>query len=442
MLLGVVLERVVGWLPGVRKRSETRHAPHADARCMNEHTSDRVDHGASPSPGLPRRGNLVILASPLQAREIGSVVRLADAGCDARVDAAPVPQPSGGNRRSTRGGSRLKRRPGASEPEAVDSWNLRADPPGELTRPVPVDPDGRAGPTKGQARGPSWRRTSTGLYVPSAVDRGRVEQRILEEAGRLRGRGAVSGWAALRLHGGGYFDGRGPDGRATLPVPLVVTPGVPLRRAPGIEAHRERLPASEVTERHGISCTTPERAAFDAARWSPDLRTAVVTLDMALAPAVVQLAALRSHLSAKAGWPGVRMVTRALDLVDPRSRSPEETRLRLIWCLDAGLPTPRCNWPVADASGTFIGTPDLLCEELGVVGEFDGAEHRSRRRQRDDVRRDDLFRRVGLESFRVVGADLRDVPLVVDRIRAAVSRAAASRAPRTWRIKRDPGPLR
>jgi hypothetical protein len=172
----------------------------------------------------------------------------------------------------------------------VDSWNLRADPPGELTLPVPVDPDGRAGPTKGQARGPSWRRTSTGLYVPSAVDRGRVEQRILEEAGRLRGRGAVSGWAALRLHGGGYFDGCGPDGRATLPVPLVVTPGVPLRRAPGIEAHRERLPASEVTERHGIPCTTPERAAFDAARWSPDLRTAVVALDMSLAPAVVQLA--------------------------------------------------------------------------------------------------------------------------------------------------------
>jgi hypothetical protein len=324
----------------------------------------------------------------------------------------------------------------------VDSWNLRADPPGELTRPVPVDPDGRAGPTKGQARGPSWRRTSTGLYVPSAVDRGRVEQRILEEAGRLGGRGAVSGWAALRLHGGGYFDGRGPDGRSALPVPLVVPPGTSLRCAHGIEVHRERLAPTEMTERHGIRCTTPERAAFDAARWAADLRSAVVALDMALAPGVVQLAGLRRHVSAKVGWSGVRVVTRALDLVEPRSRSPEETRLRLIWCLDAGLPAPRCNWPVADASGRFIGSPDLLSEELAVVGEFDGAEHRSRRRQRDDARRDDLFRRVGLESFRVVGADLGDVPLVVDRIHAAASRAAASRAPRMWLIKRDPGPLR
>ena len=127
---------------------------------------------------------------------------------------------------------------------------------------------------------------------------------------------------------------------------------------------------------------------------------------------------MRQYLVTKAGWPGVRQVTRALELTDARSCSPRETTLRLIWRLDAGLPAPRCNWPVADADGRFIGSPDLLCEEVGVVGEYDGAEHRTRRRQRDDVRRDDLFRRVGLEPFRVVGADLEDVPLVVDRMRA------------------------
>lgn len=324
---------------------------------------------------------------------------------------------------------------------AVESWNLRAGPPGELTRPVPIDPDGRAGPTKGQARGPSRRGTSTGLYVPSAVDRRRLEQRILEEAGRLRGRGAVSGWAALRLHGAGYHDGTADDGRTALPVPLVVSPGVPLRRTPGIDVHRECLPRSEVTERHGIPCTTPERAAFDAARWAADLRAAVVALDMALAPGVVQLAALRSFLSAKAGRPGMRVVARALDRADPRSRSPQETRLRLVWVLDAGLPAPRCNWPLADGDGTFIGAPDLLCEELAVVGEFDGAEHRSRRRHRDDVRRDDRFRRAGLEPFRVVGADLDDVPLVLHRIGDAVERARVLRRPRAWRLKRDPRPL-
>ncbi|WP_457109696.1 hypothetical protein [Marmoricola sp. URHA0025 HA25] len=122
--------------------------------------------------------------------------------------------------------------------------------------------------------------------------------------------------------------------------------------------------------------------------------------------------------------------------------SPNETRLRLIWRLDAGLPPPRCNWPVADDDGSFIGRPDLLSEDLAVVGEYDGAEHRTRDRHRVDVRRDDLFRRCGLEPFRVVGADLDDVALVVDRIRAAVRRAADSATPRTWRIRRDPGPVR
>lgn len=324
----------------------------------------------------------------------------------------------------------------------MDSWNLHADPAPGLTRPVPVDPAGRLGPTKGQARGPFWRRTSTGLYVPSHVDRGQVEQRILEEAGRLRGPGAVTGWAALRLHGAGYFDGLTADGSTELPVPLVVAPGTPLRSTPGTEVHRERLDAAEVRHRHGIACTTPLRAAFDAARRAPGLRAAVVVLDMARAPGLVGRTAMRQYLVTKAGWPGVRQVTRALELTDARSCSPRETTLRLIWRLDAGLPAPRCNWPVADADGRFIGSPDLLCEEVGVVGEYDGAEHRTRRRQRDDVRRDDLFRRVGLEPFRVVGADLEDVPLVVDRMRAAVARARASSTPRTWRVKRAPGPVR
>jgi hypothetical protein len=138
----------------------------------------------------------------------------------------------------------------------------------------------------------------------------------------------------------------------------------------------------------------------------------------------------------------VRQVVAAARLSDVRSQSPKETVLRMIWHLDAGCPPPRCNWPVADGAGTFIGSPDLLCEELAVVGEYDGAEHRSRRRHRDDARRDDHFRRAGLEPFRIVGEDLADVPLVVDRIRAAVARAAASGIPRTWRTKRVPGPQR
>lgn len=189
---------------------------------------------------------------------------------------------------------------------------------------------------------------------------------------------------------------------------------------------------------YGVQATAPVRAAFDTGRRAADLRSAVVALDMALASGVLTRARLAEYSAERTGWPGVTLVRRALELADPRSMSPKETTLRLIWLLDMQLPRPKSNWPVADDSGRYIGRPDLLCEELAVVGEFDGAHHRSRDRQRDDLRRDDLFRAVGLEPFRIVGADLYDLPLVVARIRAAIGRAARSQIPRTWRVKVNP----
>lgn len=110
--------------------------------------------------------------------------------------------------------------------------------------------------------------------------------------------------------------------------------------------------------------------------------------------------------------------------------------MRLIWVLDAGYPRPLCNHDVADLDGRFIGRPDLLCEPLGVVGEYDGAAHRTRERHRSDVRREDLLRRAGLEVFTVVGADLRRPQVVVDRMHAAVRRARDAGRSRGWMTRR------
>ncbi|HEX2895672.1 MAG TPA: hypothetical protein VHO29_16840 [Marmoricola sp.] len=318
-------------------------------------------------------------------------------------------------------------------------WEVRCAPPRSLVRPVPVDPRGVDGPTIGQAKGPRWRRSSPRLYVPAEIDRGNVEQRILEEAQALPPSGVVTGWAALRLAGGGYFDGRDPADLRELPVPLLVPVDRRIRSRPGIVVVRRPVHAFEVTELHGIACARAEPAVCDEVRRVGELRAAVRVVDMAYAAGLTTPPRLTAHLAGRAGTHGVRLLRAAVALADTRSRSPREVDLRLAWQLDAGLPRPRMNWPVGDDEGRYLGKPDLLCEELGVYGEYDGADHRSRRRHRVDVRRHEDFRRVGLEGFVLVGEDLRDVQLVVDRMQAAVRRARLSTIPRTWRVRADPG---
>jgi hypothetical protein len=272
------------------------------------------------------------------------------------------------------------------------------------------------------------------------VDAVRVEQRILEAAQRLPPDGAVSGWAALRMAGGGFFDGLEPDGRTPRPVRLIVPPGRNLRAVGLTVVGRERIDALEIELLHGVPCTRALRATFDEARSCTNLREAVVVVDMALAAGLIRLEEFCSYAQHRAGWPGAMMARAASRLADRRSLSPGETRMRLIWVLDAGLPPPRCNWPIADLEGRRLGKPDLLSDELAVVGEYNGAEHRRRARHAKDVAREDRFRNAGLECFTVVGPDQYDIPLVLARINDTCDRARAARRTRGWLIARDPGP--
>ena len=83
-------------------------------------------------------------------------------------------------------------------------------------------------------------------FVPVDADRGVVEQRVAEESGRLPAGGAVTGWAALRLHGANLLDGTS-DGRTPLPVPLET-----VRRQVGVTlpAHRAPTPSARLMLDH------------------------------------------------------------------------------------------------------------------------------------------------------------------------------------------------
>lgn len=283
--------------------------------------------------------------------------------------------------------------------------------------------------------------TSRGLYVPAGVDRSLPEQRILEQAARLPRGAAVSGWAALRIRGARYFDGLAVDGRTQLPVPLLVPTRTRLTARPGAAVVRsdDGLAGLEVV--HGVPCVPPVRAVYDQVRLGASLREAVVVVDMAVAANLASLREIDEAIAEWAGNRGIELLRRARALAVDRSASPMESRFRLIWVLDAGLPTPRCNWPVADREGRYVGKPDLLDEHLGIVGEYDGRDHRGRERHRQDVGRADGFARVGLECATVVGGDIADRALVVRRIRDAIERRRSSTRPRAWLLKANPPPL-
>ena len=312
-------------------------------------------------------------------------------------------------------------------------WNPACSPP-KLVLPVKVDPSGKTGPTKSQAAGRKWRRTSAGLHVPADTNRTLPEQRILEQSMRLPPGAGVTGWAGLRLFGAAFFDGLGQDGRTPLPVPLALGCRGRLRPNEQTQLIYERLTDSDLTRIQGIATTTLLRSAFDAVRLAPDDREATVALDMVLAAGRLSPQRLATFVAARPGWPRIARARTALSLCSEHSRSPAETRLRLVWSLDAGLPRPWVNCPIrSKESGRLLGIADLLDEHAGLVVEYDGADHRHAARHTKDVDREDLLRRHGLEVVRVTSGTLRRRSTVVDRLVAARERAKhLPEADRAW----------
>lgn len=301
-----------------------------------------------------------------------------------------------------------------------------------LVRPARLDATGKSGPTRHQARRGRWRQTTYGFHVPAETDSSVLEQFILEQSMRLQGQGVVTGWAALRLHGAGYCDGM--LGGVRQPVPLV-SPRQ-LTGSAEIEARRDRIDAAEVVEIAGVRCATVPRAAVDELMRLDDDRERIVLLDMLLAARLTSPKRLRACAAGLRGQRRRRLLAALAD-ADERSLSPQESRMRLVWCRDAGLPRPQCNRLVYDLTGNVVGKPDLLDLEAGVVGEYDGADHRERERHRVDTRRTEAFRRVGLECFTVVAGD--STAEQVDRMMSARARALSDRRPRRWTIVPPPG---
>jgi hypothetical protein len=204
-------------------------------------------------------------------------------------------------------------------------------------------------------------------------------------------------------------------------VHVAFTDSVPRSRH-GVLVRELLLLADEVVARGGWLVTTPLRTAFDCARWLP-LVDAVVVVDALTHTGRFMLEELlefaRSH-------PGIRWVTRVarvVDLAEPLSESPMETRLRLLLVL-AGLPRPRAQLIVLTDTGGFVARLDLAYEAARLAVEYDGALHWEQRRA-DDRRRDRL-RALGWTVLVFSAQDYYGSPqAVVAQVGKALRRSAA-----------------
>ncbi len=277
-------------------------------------------------------------------------------------------------------------------------------------RPIPLAELRARGVTRGQAQGPRWRMTSQGFYVPGTAnpDPRSPTQRILDVVPLIPRDGALTGWAAAFVHGVDLLDGL--DGRTMAPVPVpICCPHNPGRiQVPHVRYVRGSLPPNEICVIEGVRVASPLRAAFDGARFATDLQEAVVFADAVAHLGLVDLEQLSRYVAGHPGWKGVRQAARAVALADRAARSPGESRLRVLYMLEAGLPRPEVNLPIFNLQGGLLGIGDLLDEEAGLVTEYDGNLHRERFRHHNDNIREEAFERAGLVVVRADAVDLKD----------------------------------
>jgi very-short-patch-repair endonuclease len=261
--------------------------------------------------------------------------------------------------------------------------------------------------TRGVLRGPRYRRLFPDVYAPAALEPD-LALRARAAGVLVDGRGVVSGWSAAELLGASCAP-RDPPAEVLLTVPHAQT-----YRCTRLRVHRDAVAPGETTRLHGTPLTTPVRTAYDLARWAPSLTERVVAVDAVAHCCGIdpgELVELRHrHLGAR----GSRGITEVLRLVDARSESPMESRIRVPLVL-AGSP-PVVQHPVTVRGRSY--RLDLAYPEHRLAIEYDGAHHRHPERARRDLVREADLAAAGWTVFRFDAATVLSAPW---RIVAAVA---------------------
>lgn len=149
-------------------------------------------------------------------------------------------------------------------------------------------------------------------------------------------------------------------------------------------AHRRIVPAEDVRSWHGLPSLSPARTWLDLAPLL-DLPDLIAAGDSALR-AGASVEEITARATAARGLRGVVKIRRAAPLLNARSRSRPESRIRAGIVL-AGLPEPKVNVAVHDAFGQWLAEPDLHYELAKLALEYNGADHATTKRMGKDATR-------------------------------------------------------
>ena len=275
-----------------------------------------------------------------------------------------------------------------------------------FARPLTLTAARRLGVSRRELAGPLWQPLATGVVGWFGLDPHDPMTRIRALALRLPAGTVLGGWAALHVHGVTELDGiAGPAGRRLVPVLVHTGRRSRVRPGPGIVVDRSALAGGDVVEVDGLLVTSAARACFDIMR-RDGVEEGIVAGDAACRALGVRPAELVAFVDARPGTPGVPLARVAASLVEPGSASGPESRLRYVWVVEAGLSRPLVNPVLVDDWGRMLGVPDLLDDEAGFVGEYDGSHHRALRQHTADNAREETFEQANLIVVRATAIDL------------------------------------
>lgn len=271
--------------------------------------------------------------------------------------------------------------------------------------------------TKGELRGPGYRRLFPDVYLAAGVEPDLVVRSLAAGLLVAPAGGVLAGYSAAAVL-------RADCAPLWAPADVLV-PGH-IRGRPGLRVRRGTATGRDRWTAHGMPVTSPLRTAWDLAR-ELELVEAVVAVDSLATRGGFAPEELLARAAAQPGARGCRRLPRAVELADPRAESPMESRLRVNLVL-GGLPPPQVQWTLVHDREP-VARFDLAYPEVRLAVEYDGRGHDDLLDRRRDIRTG----RLGWYTARFTAADLAQPAAVVSAVRALLAVRGADRDARLRR---------